>query len=251
MTLPATLPARLRASAIHFALSLAVFLILLGLIVYLWYPGALFWVDGGVSGVKILIAVDLVLGPLLTLIIYNPTKTRRHIVMDFMLIAAIQIGALAWGVNTIHDQKPLAVVFDGTAFQIVDKDYLEKQEVDIASLNSEGAPLPLVYYARKPQTTEEGAGVVMHLFINSIPEWAVVTLFDPLDLHLAALKEASDKTKRRHRENELVMARYHSLLSEKQLTDADSLLLPLSGRFGDGLMVLDSSGAVLGSFRAE
>ncbi|MCF6217731.1 MAG: hypothetical protein L3J62_05960 [Gammaproteobacteria bacterium] len=251
MKLPATLPARLRASAIHFALSLAVFLVLLSLIVYVWYPDALFWVDGGVSGVQILIAVDLVLGPLLTLIIYNPTKTRRHIVMDFMLIAAIQVGALAWGVNTIYDQKPLALVFDGSAFQVVDKDYLEKQQVDIGSLNREGAPLPLIYYARKPQTTEEGAGVVIHLFINSLPEWAVVTLFDPLKLHMAALQAASDKVKRRYRDNELVMARYHSILSGNPLTEDDSLLLPLSGRFGDGLIVLDQSGAVLGSFRVE
>ncbi len=251
MKLPATLPARLRASAIHFALSLAVFLVLLSLIVYVWYPGALFWVDGGVSGVQILIAVDLVLGPLLTLIIYNPTKTRRHIVMDFMLIAAIQVGALAWGVNTIYEQKPLAVVFDGSAFQIVDKDYLEKQQVDIATLNSEDAPLPLVYYARKPQTREESVGVVTHLYINSLPEWAVAALFDPLDLHLTVLKIESEKVKRRHRENELVMARYRSVLSEKQLTEGDSLLLPLSGRFGDGLIVLSPSGEVLGSFRAE
>ncbi len=248
MKLSQTLPARLRASAIHFGLSLIVFLILLGVIVCIWYPGALFWIDGGMTGVQILIVVDLVLGPLLTLIIYNPTKTRRHIVIDFMFIAAIQISALVWGVNTIYDQKPQAIVFDGSTFQIMDNDYLQKQESNISALNESGAALPLILYSRKPETVDEAAGVVLHLFNNSIPEWAVVALLEPTERHLAALKIESEKVKRQYQKNAPVMARYQEFLTENEAIDHDLLLLALSGRFGEALVVLDQNGMLLGSF---
>ncbi len=251
MKLSQTLPARLRASAIHFGLSLVVFLILLGVIVCIWYPGALFWIDGGMTGVQILIAVDLVLGPLLTLIIYNPTKTRRHIMIDFMFIAAIQISALVWGVNTIYEQKPQAIVFDGAAFQIMDNDYLQRQESDVVSLNESGATLPLVLYSRKPETADEVADVMLHLFNNSIPEWAVVALLEPVDRHLPALKIESAKVKRQYQKNTSVMARYQKIVTENGAADHELLLLSLSGRFGEALVVLDQNGSLVGSFTLD
>ena len=183
--------------------------------------------------------------------IYNPTKTRRHIVIDFMFIAAIQISALVWGVNTIYNQKPQAIVFDGATFQIMDNDYLQRQESDIASVNESGAALPLILYSRKPETADEAADTVLHLFNNSIPGWAVVALLEPVDRHLPALKVESDKVKRQYQKNAPAMAHYQTFLTENEAADHELLLLSLSGRFGEALVVLDQSGALLGSFTLD
>ncbi|KAB0769044.1 hypothetical protein F7O87_33620, partial [Pseudomonas aeruginosa] len=62
---------RWRAFFIHLLISLAIFIVLLAIICLWWYPGALFEIAGGWQGVRIVAAVDMVLGPLLTLVVYD------------------------------------------------------------------------------------------------------------------------------------------------------------------------------------
>lgn len=73
---------RWKAAAIHFSISLLVFLFLLTLILWLWYPGILFSIDGGWSGLRLVIGVDLLLGPLLTLVVFKSGKPGRQINSD-------------------------------------------------------------------------------------------------------------------------------------------------------------------------
>ena len=65
---------RWRAFAIHFGISMLVFLLLLAIILVFWFPGILFNIDGGWTGLRIIIGVDLVLGPLLTLVVFKAGK---------------------------------------------------------------------------------------------------------------------------------------------------------------------------------
>jgi hypothetical protein len=59
------------AFAIPLAISLVIFAILTAIGVFVWAPDFFFTTDGGWQGIRILGAVDLVLGPLLTLIVYK------------------------------------------------------------------------------------------------------------------------------------------------------------------------------------
>ncbi|HUR40230.1 MAG TPA: hypothetical protein VM240_03600 [Verrucomicrobiae bacterium] len=114
-----SLPLRLRAATIHFSLSLAIFAVALYLILLRWYPGFHFGVDGGWQGVRIMAAVDLVLGPLLTLVVFNPFKARKLIVFDLACIGAAQLAALAWGFHAIHGQRPVSLNFhEGTFYSM-------------------------------------------------------------------------------------------------------------------------------------
>ena len=67
---------KLRAGSIHLLISLVIFLILVAVIYFIWYPQPYFFTAGGWHGVKIAGAINLALGPLLTLIIFNPAKRR-------------------------------------------------------------------------------------------------------------------------------------------------------------------------------
>ncbi|MCZ6669385.1 MAG: hypothetical protein O6932_12040, partial [Gammaproteobacteria bacterium] len=73
---------KLKASSIHFSLSLIIFFILAYQIYYNWYPVPYFSVDGGWQGIRLIALVDLVLGPLLTFLIFDLTKSRRAIIFD-------------------------------------------------------------------------------------------------------------------------------------------------------------------------
>lgn len=99
------------AFATHFALSLLIFFALLAVIIFLWYPGALFTAAGGWQGIRIVVGVDLVLGPLLTLIVYNLAKPRRLLYRDLLIIGLIQLSCLAAGVFIVYAERPVAVIF--------------------------------------------------------------------------------------------------------------------------------------------
>ncbi|MFZ4790954.1 MAG: hypothetical protein ACOYMW_08700 [Candidatus Competibacteraceae bacterium] len=65
---------RFRAFAIHLTASASIVLALLGLMRWVWYPAPYFEINGGWIVLRILAGVDVVLGPLLTLIVFKPGK---------------------------------------------------------------------------------------------------------------------------------------------------------------------------------
>ena len=116
---------RWQAFGIHLGLSLVIFVILLAIILLIWYPGVFIHL-GGWQGIRIVAAVDLVLGPLLTLIVYNPVK--KSLKIDLAIIAALQIGCLCYGVWTVEQQRPMAqILLDDTLYVVPKSGYLEKK----------------------------------------------------------------------------------------------------------------------------
>lgn len=99
---------RWRAFAIHFAISAVVFLVLLTIILGFWFPGLLFQIDGGWTGLQIIIGVDLVLGPLLTLIVFKAGKPSLK--FDLTCIALFQTLCLAGGVAVVYAERPVALI---------------------------------------------------------------------------------------------------------------------------------------------
>lgn len=97
-----------QAFAIHLTLSLLIFFTLVAIMLYWWFPGELFMLDGGWQGLKLIAMVDLVLGPALTLMLYKPNKPK--LALDMSLIAAFQICALAYGFYAAHGQRTVAVI---------------------------------------------------------------------------------------------------------------------------------------------
>lgn len=99
---------RWQAFAVHFAISFAIFLVLLAVVFGYWYPGVLREADQSWQRVLMLIVgVDLVLGPLLTLIVFNPVK--KSLKVDLSIIAIAQITALVAGLYTVHNSRPVAL----------------------------------------------------------------------------------------------------------------------------------------------
>ena len=105
---------RYQAFAIHIAMSLIIFLVLLICITQYWYPGILFDTGNGWKAIALIVSIDLILGPLLTLIIFNPKKSSLK--FDLWVIALIQTAALIYGSWTIHSSRPLAIAYINTSF---------------------------------------------------------------------------------------------------------------------------------------
>jgi hypothetical protein len=108
---------RYQAFAVHMAISLVIFFILLVCITQYWYPGILFDTGNGWKAVGIIISIDLILGPLLTLIVFNHNKSSLK--FDLWVIALIQTAALVYGTWTIHQTRPVALAFINTSFMTI------------------------------------------------------------------------------------------------------------------------------------
>jgi hypothetical protein len=129
-----TLSSRLRATGIHLSICAIIYLATLYVIVVHWYPGFHLEVDGGWRGLRIMAGVDLVLGPMLTLIIFNPLKARKLIAFDLACIGATQLAALIWGFYAIHSQRPVVVSFYQGAFLSATEEPLKLEKYDLAGL---------------------------------------------------------------------------------------------------------------------
>lgn len=99
---------RYQAFAVHFAASFVIFLILLVMIFNVWYPGVFFDSEQGWKAILLIVGVDLVLGPLLTLIVFNPAK--KSLKFDLAVIAILQLSALLAGSFVINERRPVAFV---------------------------------------------------------------------------------------------------------------------------------------------
>ncbi len=109
-----------RAFLVHLGLSAAIAAAALLVFVRLWYPLPYFVADGGWQGLRLVALVDVVLGPLLTLVVYRQTKSRRALFFDYACIGLVQVAALLLGLGTIYGQRTEIVAFADGRFYTVD-----------------------------------------------------------------------------------------------------------------------------------
>lgn len=111
--------AGLKAAAIHLGISAMVAALAAALVFGMWYPYPFRELAGGVHLFLVVVGVDLVCGPLLTGVIFNPRKPRRELVTDIGLVVLIQLAALAYGLYSVAMARPIYVVYEVDRFQVV------------------------------------------------------------------------------------------------------------------------------------
>jgi hypothetical protein len=121
---------RWQASGLHLAISAAVAASSLALILGLWFPGPLFEAAGGLGLLYLLVGVDVVLGPLLTLIVYKSGKPGMK--FDLAVIGTLQVMALAYGFSVVALVRPAFVVFVVDRFELVSAIDLKPEDLAAA-----------------------------------------------------------------------------------------------------------------------
>lgn len=144
---------RYKAFAIHFAISFVIFLILLYFILVQWYPEPLFSTDGGWRVIRIIAGVDLILGPLLTLIVYKAGK--KGLKFDLSMIALVQILALSWGGWTTYNERPAAIIYTLDFFTPVPAYQLAEQGITVKKLKKFGDSWPILIYSDIPKEKQQ------------------------------------------------------------------------------------------------
>lgn len=104
------LNAKAKASGAHFGVSLTIFLLVALWVAFVAYPSIYFTMSGATQGLLLVFCVDVVLGPLLSFLVYNPKKPKKEILSDFAIIGAVQIAALCYGLHTLYFERPRALI---------------------------------------------------------------------------------------------------------------------------------------------
>jgi hypothetical protein len=152
---------RYKASFIHFLISALVVSIIFSIIFFVWYPGPTFRIAGAVSIVLVLVAVDLVLGPTLTLIVYKEGKPGLK--FDLIVIAMLQLTALVYGSYTFFQERPYYMVFAVDRFNLVTEGQVDKSKILYPELKEKPFADVIQVFARLPEDPEE-----FQRFLNSV-----------------------------------------------------------------------------------
>ncbi len=170
---------RFQAFAIHLAISALIFVALAALVLYVWYPGFFFQTDGGWQGIRIIVLVDLVLGPLLTLVVYKAGK--KGLAMDLTLIAAFQGICLLAGTWIVYSERPLALVFADGQFNAVTADTYRNADMPVPDFSDYPGPTPKWVMVQLPADPIEQSRIRRELMESERSTILLREFYQPFD----------------------------------------------------------------------
>ena len=140
------IPRRIKATAIHAVVSAAIAACVAAAVFFVWYPPPFATVAGGLALFMILIGVDVVVGPMLTLVVANPKKRSVVLRRDIAVIVLCQAIALGYGVYSLAEARPVFLVFEVDRFRLliandVDADLLGEAPAEMRSISWSGPKL--------------------------------------------------------------------------------------------------------------
>ncbi len=235
---------KLRAFAIHFALSLAV----IGtFILFIWqvvYTPEVMRLEGGYEIALLIFAVDLTLGPLLTFILYRKGKWGMR--FDLVTIAILQLSAFAYGAWTLWIERPLYLTYVVEHIEVVPAEDIEG---DPYTLPPELQPSPwhgprLVFVERPTGKAREeimfdalGGGKDIYFYTK---------FYRPFRANLDHVRERAfslDAIRQKRPESVAVM---EAAVQRIGLPSERLLLVPINGHALEGAVIIDGdSGEIL------
>ena len=154
---------RVQASGIHLGISLAVAVLAALLVFGLWYPYPYRDISGGRELFLIVVTVDVIIGPLITLAIFNRRKPWTELRRDLGVVAAIQMGALGYGVWTVAVARPVHLVFEIDRFRVVHGVDVPEELLDLQAPKLQAMPWfgPTLLAVRPFRSANESADATM------------------------------------------------------------------------------------------
>lgn len=228
---------KLRAFAIHLIASAIVVLAFLGVMLFVWYPTPYFETDGGWTVLRILAGVDVVLGPLLTLIVFKPGKPGLKFDMSCIVLA--QLGALIYGGTIIYQQRPAFVVFGVDRFTSVSASEVEFEKLKYPELQRVAGIGPLLAQSRPPDDPKLRQELLLGVVLEGKKDLEFrAELYEPYRPDLAQLRARSIDLSKIAALDAGAKQAIDGFIASKGGRLGDNLYLPLKGKNKDIVMVL-------------
>jgi hypothetical protein len=235
---------RLKAFSLHLLSSATVLTLILGSLYFGWYRWPGWYLTDVTRVVVVMVCVDVVLGPTLTLIIANQKKSRRELTRDIGIIVAVQLCALTYGSVSLWSGRPLYYAFSENVLQLVQAYDINADEAKLGREQNPGlAPhwysLPRWIWAPLPQDAGEARRIVSSSITGGDDVTSMPRYFRRWEEGLSALRSQlkkvddvayfakSDKKKLKDR------------MQAAGLADDQPSTMPLTGRGHPLLAVID------------
>lgn len=114
----------------HLGLSLSLALIILMWVFFCWYPSPLAKAVGVTHIFLMMLAIDVIVGPVLGFIVYKEGK--KTLKFDLSVIILIQLSALCYGVYSIGQGRPAWLVYNVDRFELVRNNEIIDQNIQRA-----------------------------------------------------------------------------------------------------------------------
>jgi hypothetical protein len=226
---------RFKAASIHIAISATIALLVSTLMLLLWYMPPLFSALGGQQVLLILLGVDVTLGPLITLIIFNPKKSRKALSIDLMLIGIIQLSALLYGIFVVFQARPVFAVFNKGSFDLVIANSIRKEDLakahqsNFQSLSLTG---PVYVYTEMPKNSKESSEIVLGMFSGKdLPEFP--QYYTPYSEHMVAAASTAKPLAELRKLNPNNISEIDTAIRSSGHNEADLAYIPMRAKVQD------------------
>lgn len=118
---------KLKAFSWHLLASLIIAIISLAIVLLVWYPQPLYQATGVGKIFLVMLGIDVVLGPLLTFIVYKPKK--KTLKFDLTVIVLLQLTAFTYGFYHIYDGRPAWIVYNVDRFDLVKNNEIDSRKL--------------------------------------------------------------------------------------------------------------------------
>ena len=171
MTLLVRIKSAARQAALHLAASCVVAALMAFVVFKLWFPAPYDQLSSGRSLFFLLIMVDIACGPMLTLLVFNPEKSKFKWHFNLAVIVVLQLCALSYGLYASANARPVFLAFEGDRFRLVqandiDPERLKEARAEFLSLSLTG---PKLIGVRLAQPTDTDFLLSIQLAINGLP----------------------------------------------------------------------------------
>lgn len=237
-----TLPSRISAFLIHLTASLAVALLVAVLVFNVWYPSPLDEALGVTHVFWLLILIDITVGPLLTLLVFDLAK--KTLAMDLTLITCLQLAALGYGLWIIAEGRPAWIVFNIDRFDVVTAVDIDTRRIDKAYARYRNAPWlgPQWVGAIKPEDMELQNRIIFESAQGGSDIAQRPDLYVPLSYLTAAIRRQAQPLEKLNKSNESKKVR--ELARSRPLATA---WVPLMARSNPMVVLLaNNSNEILG-----
>ena len=158
---------RFLAAALHFGVcGLIAFCVTIPLVFWL-YPAPFFQASGGMNLLGIILGIDVVIGPVLTFLIFD--REKKSLRIDLWIVASLQIVALGYGLYVTAMSRPVFMTYVVDRYEMVsaaDVDDVEFQKAPI-SLKKPRWGHPEIAYAEQP-TNQDERSTIMFSSMNGV-----------------------------------------------------------------------------------
>lgn len=238
--------AALKASAAHLLVTILVATLAAILVFYVWYPWPFYEIVSGRELFWLVIGVDVVCGPLLTLVLWNPTKSARELALDMSLVGLIQVAALAYGMSTVTDTRPVRLVFEVDRIRLVSAAEVNHAQLEQAVKGLQNLPWlgPVLVGIREPKSNQEMLESI-DLSLEGVepslrPDW-----WQPYDLSVPQVLKAGRSIAVLRANRPADADRIDAAVRATKTPESELLWLPLTaGRSFDWVVILHKESAL-------